>query len=169
MPKRYRVNTRIVGKCAKTLPCTGLCKSVKKRSAFRKRKDKVTGTQSYNSQCKQCECNAQKARYEKEVIEKQPELIDIKRAQILLARIRKVVNRKKVGKCKTCTKCGDEKDLSEFYPCGKLKNGSIKYTSTCIICNNEVCKLNRRKRKAKKIEKDARQKNIKRSPLRPDG
>lgn len=237
--------SRIVGKCGKTLPCTGKCGKRKTLAKFRIRVYKHSGAQYYNTECKICENNRAKAVYNKvkddpefikknrtrikkyrednielekerqkakrqtpgykkfvkkyykknkkkileqqritgrrwhekekkavtdqyvigklvtqgytkEQIELTPQLIEIKRGQILLARIKRKVKRKVVGKTKICTRCKKEKDLSQFYEAGKCVDGiTPKYCSNCITCNSETGAI------ARKNKENERKKNFK--------
>ncbi len=77
------------------------------------------------------------------IINPTAEQIEIKRAEILLLRIKKIVHQKPVGQTKKCTKCLNEKDKSEFYPVGPGKISAM-----CKKCNNEICRQYRLKRRA---------------------
>lgn len=51
---------------------------------------------------------------------------------------------------KTCTSCGDQKDLSEFYRNGYQPNGKIKYKGKCRTCQNTY-DYSRKKNKIEEI------------------
>jgi len=75
-----------------------------------------------------------------------PLQIEIKRSEILIQRIKKITKNHKIGKTKKCSKCGQVKDLSEFY-LRKGKSGNILRSSICKYCNSKNCANYREKQK----------------------
>lgn len=74
--------------------------------------------------------------------------IEIKRAEIIMARIKKKISGKEVGVMKKCTTCLQEKDRSCFYPI----KGTNKVTPSCRKCNNRKCTEYREKIKNDKAK-----------------
>jgi len=61
------------------------------------------------------------------------ELIEIKKAEILIHRLKTKINGKPVGVKKECTSCGEQKDLSEFW---KKDRNSKERMSQCRECQS---------------------------------
>jgi len=85
--------------------------------------------------------------YTAEQINANASLIEIKRTEILLSRVKKKVKRRPVGKSKVCNRCKFPKDLSQFYTAGKCVDGSPKYNPNCITCCSELGAASRKEKK----------------------
>lgn len=81
------------------------------------------------------------------------ELIEIKRSEVLLHRIKDKVLNRKIGETKRCSKCGDDKDLSEFLLI-KNKQGKRVRAAHCRKCGSEKCKEGKSKRKNESSRSD---------------
>lgn len=68
--------------------------------------------------------------------------IEMKRAEVLISRLRKFTSKKKIGILKKCNRCEELKDKSEFYI-----NGNNKITYICKKCSNEKCREYREQKK----------------------
>lgn len=80
------------------------------------------------------------------------EEIEIKRAKILIHRIKEKIDSQKVGVSKVCSVCKEEYDLSQFWRTAKNSKKRVAFCKACGSEKNEQQKIKRHERYSKSAQ-----------------
>lgn len=81
-----------------------------------------------------------------------PEEIEIKRAQILIFRIKEKIDAQKVGVTKVCSVCKEGYDLSQFWRTAKNSKKRVSFCKACGSIKNQEQKNKRNERHSKSAQ-----------------